>query len=321
MWSFPRLSHKSCSYICLFQYSIVTANTSAIDFSDCDDIPAAFSLLTAEISKILKGADFFTLRRAIVQQRRVPRGVQFSDDLYQNIKMAQDLDSLLDLLADSKHWSWVDLRLLEALIMSSGINAAKILVANYKKAVFSKKLSEVLDKMFMPQQKKDKEAYATRVGMKILKEPNEITVADLSEFAPFLETVIMDINNGTCVLEHVTTGCLEIYWLIPTHCSFHAYKSALNNRHKFCELFLQYLHIEPYPPIYDPFTVQPTVLSTLLHSSKPIACKYIAIYCKAKLFDGGKFWQIFHQKALASKTLVNSCLFTLFYNAYHWFGG
>ena len=290
MWSFPRLSHTQL-YV---QYSIVTAssantssantspantsppNTSPIDFTDCDDIPAAFSLLTAEISRILKRADFFVLRRAIVQQRKVPRGVQFPDALYQNIKTAPDLDTLLDLLADSKHWSWIDLRLLEALIMSLEtpmINAAKTLVTKYKEAVFSKKLSEVLDKMFMPEQKINKEAYATRVGGKIQKEPNEITVADLSEFAPFLETVIMDINNGTCVLEHLTKGCLEIYWLIPTHCSFHAYKSALNNRHKFCEIHLQYLHIEPYPPLYDPFTIQPTMLSTLLHLCKPIACK------------------------------------------------
>ena len=228
---------------------------------------------------MLKRADFFVLRRAIVQQRRVPRGVQFSDDLYQSIKAAQDLDSLLDLLADSKHWSWVDLRLLETLIMSSGISAAKGLVTKYKETIFSIKLSEVLDKLFMPQQRKDKEAYSTRVAIKIEKEPNEITVGDLSQFAPVLETVIMDINNGTCVLEHITKGCLEIYWLIPAHCRFHAYKSALNNRHKFCKIHLQYLYIEPYPPIYDPFTVQPLMLSTLLHLSKPVACKYIRTLC------------------------------------------
>ena len=215
------------------------------------------------------------MRRAILQQRKVPKGVQFPDDLYQSIKTAQDLDTLLDLLADSKHWSWVDLRLLETLIMSSGICAARNLVTKYKETIFSKKLSEVLDELFMPQQKKDKEAYTTRVGMKIQKEPNEITVGDLSQFAPVLETVIMDINNGTCVLEHIAKGCLEIHWLIPAHCRFHAYKSALKNCHKFSEIHLQYLHIEPYPPIYDPFTIQPTMLTTLLQLPKPIACKYI----------------------------------------------
>ena len=230
--------------------------------------------MTAEITKLLKRVDFFALRRAILQQRNVPRGVQFPDDLYKSIKTAQDLDTLLDLLADSQYWSWVDLRLLETLVVSSGIREAKVLVNKYKEVIFSKKLSEVLDKMFMPQQKKHKDAYTSRVGSKIEKDPNEITVGDLSRFRAALEKVIMDINNGSCVLEHLTTGCLEIHWLIPTHCRFHAYKSALNNRHKFCDLHLQYLEIKPYPPIYDPFTIQPTMLSTLLRLPKPIACKY-----------------------------------------------
>ena len=255
------------------------ASSGDIDFSDCDDIPSAFSLLTAEITKLLRRADFFTLRRAILQQRKAPRGVQFPDDLHQSIKTAQDLDTLLDLLSDSQYWSWVDLRLLKSLTMSSGIHEAKVLVSKYKEVIFSKKLSEVLDKMFMPQQKKYKEAYTTRVGSKIEKDPNEITVGDLSRFRTTLEKVIMDINNGSCVLENLDTGCLEIHWLIPIHCRFHAYKSALNNRHKFCDIHLQYLEIKPYPPIYDPFTIQPTMLSTLLCLPKPIVCKYnIAIH-------------------------------------------
>ena len=271
-------------YVCLYIVTAGTTSTSTsnIDFSDCDGIPAAFLLLTAQISQLLKKADFFALRRGIVQQRNVPKGVQFHDDLYQSIKTAQNLDILLDLLADSKHWSWVDLRLLETLIISSGIKEANTLVTKYKNTIFSKKLSEVLDEMFTPQQRKYKEDYTTKVAMKIQKEPSEITVGDLSQFASVLETVIMDINTGTCVLEHVTKGCLEIHWLIPLHCRFHAFKSALNNRHKFCEIHLQYLHIESYPLIYSPFTIQPTLLSTLLNLPKPIACKYVILYNIAK---------------------------------------
>ena len=195
--------------------------------------------------------------------------------MYQKIEATQDLNSLLDLLVGSKHWCWADLRLMEALIESSGIPEAKVIVEKYKEVIFSKKLSDVLDKMFMPQQKKDKDDYTSRVAIKLEKDANEMTVGDLSKFATHLERVIMDINRGSCVLKHLGTGCLEIHWLIPTHCRFHAYKSALNNRHKFCDIHLQYLHIEPYPPIYDPFTIQPTMLSNLLHLSKPIACKYL----------------------------------------------
>ena len=135
------------------------------------------------------------------------------------------------------------------------------------------KLSEVLDKLPRLQQKEYKDAYTAKVASKIQKEPNEVTVEDLSHYCDVLEVVIMDISRNSCVLQHLDTGCLEVHWLIPIQCRFHAYKSALNNRHKFYDVHLQYLHIEPYPPIYDPFTIQPTMLTTLLCLPKPIACK------------------------------------------------
>ena len=243
---------------------------------DCEDISVAFSRLTAKVFKLLEKVNVNTLRRAIVQQRRVPRGVQLPDNLCQSIKAAQDLDTLLDILIESDYWSWVDLRLLETLVVSSGIQEAEILIHKYKQAIFPRKLSDIIERLPLPQQKEDKIAYTTKVGTKILKKPSEVTVGDLSHYCSILEKVIMDINSGSCVLKHLEDGCLEIHWLIPTHCRFHAYKSALNNRHKFCDIHLQYLHIEPYPPIYDLFSIQPTMLTTLLQLSKPIACKYLA---------------------------------------------
>ena len=191
----------------------------------------------------------------------------------ERITSASNLNALLNVLVSFKHWNWADLRLLETLVISSEIHAAKVIIDKYKNNVFPMKLSEVLDKLPEPQQKEHRDAYAAKVASKIQKKPDDVTVGDLSYYCKILETVIMDINNGSCVLEHLNTGCLEIHWLIPTHCRFHAYKSALNNRHKFCDIHLQYLQIEPYPPIYDPFTIQPTMLSDLLHLPKPIACE------------------------------------------------
>ena len=264
-----------CLIYLIFVFVVNTNNTSTtVNFSDYDDIPTAFLHLMAEISKLLKRADFVTLRRALLYQRKTPRGVQFPDDLHKRIKAAEGLDTLLDELAGTDYFTWVDLRLLDALIVSSGIHEAKVLVDKYKEAVFPRKLSEIIDKLLLPKEKEQKDAYTAKVGTKIQKEPDEITVGDLSRYCSILESVIMDINNGECVLEHLGKGCLEIHWLIPVHYRFHAYKSALNNRHKFSVIHLQYLYIAPYPPIYDPFTIQPTVLSTLLRLPKPIACKY-----------------------------------------------
>ena len=252
--------------------------TSPIHFSDCgDNISIAFTLLTTKIRKLLESADFDTLKMAVLQQRNTPKGVQFPDDLLRSIKSTQNLGALLNVLVTDnnfRHWNWADLRLLETLVISSDNHAAKVIIDQYKESIFPIKLSEVLDKLPIPQNKEHRDAYTAKVASKIQKEPSEVTVGDLSYYCNILETVIMDINKCSCVLEHLDNGCLEIHWLIPTYCRFHAYKSALNNRHKFYEIHLQYLEIKPYPPIYDPFTIQPTMLSTLLHSPKPIVCKY-----------------------------------------------
>jgi len=73
--------------------------------------------------------------------------------------------------------------------------------------------------------------------------------------------VIMDIGNGTCVLDHFEDGCLKVYWYLPTHCVDHAYHSAILKCHKFSELSLTYLQIGSFPAIYDPFTTQATLTS------------------------------------------------------------
>ena len=204
--------------------------------------------------------------------------MQLPENLFPEIVSARDVDTLLTILVTFKYWNWADLRLLETLVISSEIHAAKECIDKYKELYFPMKLSEVLDNLPTPQQKDDKDAYTARVASKIQKDPNEVTVGDLSHYCDVLEVVITDINKNSCVLDHLDNGCLILHWLIPAQCRFHAYKSALKNRHKFCDIHLQYLHIEPYPAIYDPFTIQPSVLSTLLCLPKPIASKYFSSY-------------------------------------------
>ena len=230
-------------------------------------------LLQTRLSKLLKSADFSFLKRAFQN----PGGMQLPDDLKAEIKKSKELDDLLDALFDLKYWNFADLRLINILVFSSDNLEAKLLVDTYKKAFFSKTLSDVLrtcirEEVLTPDQQKE---YTCRVGGKISKEPHEVTVADLAEYCSTLETVIMEIQSGSCALQHIDEGCVKMYLIIPIRCSYHAYKSALNNRHKFYSLHLQYLKIESYPVIYDQFTIQPAVLSTLLHlpNSSPIACK------------------------------------------------
>ena len=183
--------------------SVAITSSSDIDFTNCPDIPTAFSLLTVELHKLLKRANFAILKFGVLKQRWTPGGIEFPDDLQRRIKAARELDTLLDVLVDSGYWNWVDLRLPSALIVSSGIQEAELLIQNYINAIFPKKLSDILP---LPQQKEQKDAYISRVAAMIEKEPNEITVRDLARNSDILEAVIMDINNGSCVLKHLSTG-------------------------------------------------------------------------------------------------------------------
>ena len=232
-------------------------------------------LLSTQLCKLLKSADFSSLKRAFQN----PGGIQLPDDVKADIKKAKKLDDLLDVLAESKYWNFADLRLINVLVFSSDNPEAVLLVDSYKKAFFSKTLSDVVNtcirkEVLPPDQRRE---FTCRVSGKINKEPHEVTVAELAEYCTSLETVIMKIHNGSCALQHIEEGCVKIYWLIPIRCSYHAYKSALNNRHKFHSLHLQYLKIESYPVIYDQFTIQPAVLSTLLclPNCSSVACKCI----------------------------------------------
>ena len=232
-------------------------------------------LLESELSRILKSADFCTLQRALKSRLK-----RHPEPLKMKIKEANELNTLLDALADSKYWNFADLRIINVLVHSSGIREAKDLLDNYRRAFFSKTLSDVLrtcipKEVLPPNQHKD---YVCRVSSKIPEEPDEITIADLAQYCTRLETVIMDIHEGCCALERIQQkACIKIHWLIPIRYSYHAYKSAFNNRHKFHSLHLQYLEIESYPVIYDQFTVQPTVLSTLLCLPNPIVCKCVCV--------------------------------------------
>ena len=208
-----------------------------IDFSDCDDIIEGFMLFVAELSKVMKSADFSILKRAF--QMRIPGRVQLPDDLQAKIKKAKQIDDLLDALVESKYWNFADLRLVNILVFSSGICEAKSLVDKYKKAFFSTKLIDVL-KMFTISPPSQCSEYVYRVSIKISKEPAEITIGDLAQNFTILETVIMDINASSCVLDHIEAGCVKICLFIPIQCSYHAYISALNNHHRFHSLHIQY---------------------------------------------------------------------------------
>ena len=199
---------------------------------------------------LLKTADYGDLRRACIAQMHNPGGAKLSPKLVEQISVTQIIDSLFDLLVCSPYWSWIDIRMLEAMVIASDNAQAAELLSNYKAVIFSKKLNELLPNAFSKEVEED---YAKLVT-KIKRDPKEMTVGELLDLQSKLEVEIMDIKKGISILEHWEKGCIEIHWYIPTSCVDGAYQNASVRCYQFSNLYLHYIKIGNYPEIYDPLT-------------------------------------------------------------------
>ena len=219
------------------------------EFAKCDSVGVAFLKLQAKVTAMLMKANFPSIRRACIVQRNTPGGAQLPEQLIEKILNTQNFDMLLDVLVCSPYWSWIDIRMLQAIVVTSDIPQAVKNLDNYKRAVFSRKLIDLLPNL---PSKEVKEKYYVKIASKLEKDASNMTVADLLEFQTELETVIMDIGKGTCILEHIEEGCVEVHWYIPSECVDKAYLSASSRCNMFNEIHLLWLQIAQYRVIHDP---------------------------------------------------------------------
>ena len=229
------------------------------EFESYNDVGKAFITLQTKMKKLLKKADYDDLRDACIAQIRNPGGAELSESLIDQISAKNKINDLFCLLVRTPYWSWFDIRMLEAMVVASDNLQAEELLKNYKAAVFSKKLIDLLPNV---PSKEVKEEYYSKVVTKLNLGHNEMTVADLLKFQSQLEAVIMDIQKGTCVLEHLEKGCIEVYWYIPTTCVDGAYQTARVRCNQFKDFNLLYIKIGHYPVIHDPLNL-PNVISAL----------------------------------------------------------
>ena len=216
------------------------------EFKRYDDVGKAFIALQTRIIALLKSTDCGDLRRACIAQMQNPGGAELSQELVDKMETTESSDKLCDLLVRTPYWSWIDIRILEVMVIASNNSQALQLLKNYKTVFFSKRLIDLLPDA---PSKEVKEKYFAKVITKISKDPNEITVSDLLKFQSKLEVVIMDIKKGSCILEHLEEGCVEVHWYIPTNCVRGAYQNARLKCYYFNELNIQYLKIGTYPVI------------------------------------------------------------------------
>ena len=212
-------------------------------------VGGAFIALQTKMKALLRTANCGDLRNACIAQMHSPGGAELSQELIDKISTTESSDKLFDLLVSSPYWSWLDIRIMEAMVEASDSSQAQELLDNYKAVVFSKRVVDLLPNV---PSKKLKEEFYAEVITKIEKGPIELTVADLLRFQSQLEGVILAIKKGSCILDHLRKGCIEAHWYIPTNCVNRAYQNARANRYQFTDLCLQYLIIGYYPVIHTP---------------------------------------------------------------------
>ena len=194
----------------------------AVNFSDCENVDECFSHLSAAMLKILSSAKFFPLRRACLENSNKLGGVTLPSDLKSNIEATQNLDDLFDVLCGTPYWNWMNIKMLGKMASASLLPVATKLIQQYKKEVYSRKLTEVLQQIpsfCIPGN------YYTEAKEKLNKDLNDITVNDLVNHWSEVEK-IFNVEEPTMLLDKVVDGCIEIHWLIPTEIVEHICQSV-----------------------------------------------------------------------------------------------
>ena len=184
---------------------------------------------------------------SLVQLKNVciQRGTILSSDYKQQVKAADELDDLLDVLDNPMYCNWLNTRLLKRIVKMIDIPEAERIIQAYEKCVYSRKISDVLDyfdsRCFNP-------SHVSLVDAKINTRFDSLTVADIIEYCQKLERNI-GVCAGSVTAVKCQPGCLQITCVIPTHCGLHAYETAKTNFLKFRQFHIQYIKIESFPKV------------------------------------------------------------------------
>ena len=184
-----------------------------MNFADFEDVSLAFSTLLSTLQKEIKVKDFVIIRNACVARA--------SQKLSDHIKSTQDTDSLFQLFAENKPYcNWMNIRFLEVIANASGNSNLVTLVKNYKDAIYSKKLQEVLD--HIPYHTVRTKYYSTLQIKFDGKDPDNVTIEQLIKHCePYL------VKDIAMLIAIIQAGSLIIACHIPTDEVYHTYLSAL----------------------------------------------------------------------------------------------
>ena len=177
-----------------------------------EDIDSTFSTFVDDMADVLQHENLDKLQRKCLENvnLQTARGLKLSEDVEQQIEDTNNIDQLFKVMCHHRsNWNWMNIRILER--MAGNCLPAKRLIKKYKKDVFSRKVKDVIPEISNIEKPTDK--YCTEVKEKFEKEFDDLLIGDIVQRWNEIEK---KLNVGeTMLFKSITSGCVEICWLLP----------------------------------------------------------------------------------------------------------
>ena len=221
------------------------------------NVVEAFTYLFGRLGNLFAKIDFDEFKR-VCMLRGAPLPKKFKNQM----KGAQKLDEILDILDNPLYCNWLNVRLLKTIARNINNQEAEKLIQIYEDSVYSRKVSDV--KQYFSICFDENTMSWIEVKINQFHDAN-LTVKEILTCCNELEK-ILDIYTGAVSVKGSSPGCLKITVAIPLHCSLHAFNMVKKNYFKLRQFHIQYLEIEAFSKVFalsfpDTKNVE-TVLST-----------------------------------------------------------
>ena len=178
-----------------------------IDFATFDNdvhraFKALFDMFQAELHRATYARQFTDIRRLCM--------LSANENFRRQIKQVQNMESLLDLLAENTvHCNWIKIEILEAIARRS--RELQKLLQKYKEVIFSKKLREIW--AYLPHILIRNKYYQKLKSIFNDKDPDDTTLGEIRKYSK-VSLPTTDLDDFIIEFCH---NCLSVTWLVPTN--------------------------------------------------------------------------------------------------------
>ena len=211
----------------------------AITFTSGENIKLAFTKLTTFVTDTIKHINFSTLKRAVIEQATSPDMLYKSNDILPIVKATQSFENLCESLACTTFWSFLDIRILEAMATASFIPVAQESIKNFKRAYFGMTLKEAAPHFPVVPAKSGH----TIMEETLDKDPSQMTIGELHQHRFFLETELLEVGSNKFTICKIVVGSVQIVWQIHVDDVYQAHVALEKNLSQFAVESISHLSI------------------------------------------------------------------------------